>query len=92
MYKFKATINTLNQLKKYINMNRLNDIKTLEEDDNRYSIAINNAISGLKTVEQYKWERDIAISQLNELGIGLGENVDHIKKMINKTNKTKQGW
>ena len=26
--------------------------------------------------EQYKWERDIAIEQLDELGISLGEKID----------------
>ena len=28
--------------------------------------------------EQYKWERDIAIAQLNELGIGFGEKIDGV--------------
>lgn len=26
--------------------------------------------------EQYKWERDIAISQLEDLGIGFGQKID----------------
>ena len=29
-----------------------------------------------KVIGQYKWERDVAISQLEELGIGFGEKVD----------------
>jgi hypothetical protein len=26
--------------------------------------------------EQYKWERDVAIEQLNELGLGFGQKID----------------
>ena len=32
--------------------------------------------------EQIVWERDIAISQLEELGLSLGEKVDHVKELI----------
>lgn len=28
--------------------------------------------------EQYKWERDVAISQLEELGIGFGRKIDGV--------------
>lgn len=28
--------------------------------------------------EQYKWERDVAISQLEELGIGFGQKIDGV--------------
>ena len=28
--------------------------------------------------EQYKWERDIAIAQLNELGLSFGQKVDGV--------------
>lgn len=28
--------------------------------------------------EQYKWERDVAIAQLEELGIGFGEKIDGV--------------
>lgn len=36
---------------------------------------------------QIKWERDIAIGQLEELGLSLGEKVDHIKKLIETNGK-----
>ena len=78
MYNFEATINTLYQLKKYINMERWNEIQMLEADDYRYTIALDNAISGLKMLEQRGWERDIATAQLHELGIGLGQKIDGI--------------
>lgn len=38
---------------------------------------------------QVKWERDIAISQLEELGIGLGETVDNVKELIKANEKGK---
>ena len=28
--------------------------------------------------EQYKWERDVAIAQLNELGLSLGQKIDGV--------------
>lgn len=28
--------------------------------------------------DQYKWERDVAISQLKELGIGFGQEIDGV--------------
>lgn len=36
-----------------------------------------------KVVGQYKWERDVAISQLEKLGIGFGEKIEDevIKKV-----------
>ena len=47
-------------------------------EDEKYSIALDNAISGLKMLEQRGWERDIATAQLHELGIGLGQKIDGI--------------
>lgn len=49
--------------------------------------ALDVAIESLKQpYDQVKWERDIAISQLEELGYSLGEKVeeDGIKKAIKK--------
>ena len=51
--------------------------------------AMNVAISALGTIEQVRWERDVAVSQLNELGLGLGQKVDHVKELIEK-NKEKE--
>lgn len=36
-----------------------------------------------ETLNQYIWERDVAISQLEELGLSLGQNVDNVKEAIN---------
>lgn len=46
--------------------------------------AMNVAISALGTIEQVRWERDVAVSQLNELGLSLGQKVDHVKELIDK--------
>lgn len=53
----------------------LNTDKTLEEIiDNEPAVEV--VSKGL--FDQIKWERDIAIEQLNELGISFGEKIDGI--------------
>lgn len=53
----------------------LNTNKTLEEIiDNEPSEEV--VSKGL--FDQFKWERDIAIEQLEELGLGLGQKVDGV--------------
>lgn len=37
---------------------------------------IKHALSTPVSVEQFRWERDVAVKQLNDLGIGFGENVN----------------
>ena len=44
--------------------------------------AVDEAFGALICVGQFKWERDVAIKQLNEIGCGLGENMDSIKKRL----------
>ena len=44
--------------------------------------AVDEAFGALICIGQFKWERDIAIEQLNEIGCGLGENMDAIKKRL----------
>ena len=39
--------------------------------------------------EQIKWERDVAITQLNEIGVELGRKMDDIKTLI-KNNKSER--
>lgn len=51
--------------------------------------ALDLAISSLGAIEQFRWERDVAISQLEELGLSLGQKVDHIKELIEKDIKRK---
>ena len=46
--------------------------------------AMKVAISALGAIEQYKWERDVAVSQLKEIGVEFGEKTDKIQKVINK--------
>lgn len=75
---FETTINTLEQLKRLINNEDWTEINLLEVEDNRYTIALNSAISGLKIVDQCRWERDIATEQLHELGLDFGQKVDGV--------------
>ena len=42
--------------------------------------ALKNAINCVGAIEQIKWERDIAIQQLNELGYQFGEKIRSDKK------------
>lgn len=73
-------------------------IKLTEEEYRRYDVENNEkykelAIKAWNTrymesyVEQLRWERDVAISQLEELGIGFGEKVDD-KVVISKLETT----
>ena len=41
----------------------------------KYKQAIDHAINCVGAIEQIKWERDIAIQQLNELGYQFGEKI-----------------
>ena len=78
MYLYDTTINTLKQLKKYIEFGRWVEIQMNEAEDERYLISLDKAITGLKVVEQYRWERDIATEQLHELGLGFGQKIDGV--------------
>ena len=40
--------------------------------------AMKVAISALGAIEQFRWERDIAIGQLEELGLSLGQKIDGV--------------
>ena len=55
-----------------------------------YYEAIEMAIAALErcnVVEQYRWERDIALEQLKEIGCGFGQNMDDVKKALEKADK-----
>lgn len=88
MNNLETTLNTLTQLNEYIHKENWTDIQANEYEDSRYSIAIDKAVSAINRLDQYIWERDVAIDQLKELGLSLGENTDHIKDRINKQTAT----
>ena len=50
------------------------------QTDNAFGLAI----CALGALDQIRWERDIAIQQLEELGLSFGEKVDHIKEIIER--------
>lgn len=56
---------------------RKNAIELLKKN-NQYATAkaVDLAFAALILIEQYQWERDIALSQLEDLGIGFGEKID----------------
>ena len=51
------------------------DKQTLEQFNKEYIQALSHAINCVGAIEQIKWERDIAIQQLNELGYQFGEKI-----------------
>lgn len=48
------------------------------EDQHATAKAVDMAFNALICVDQFKWERDVAIQQLEELGIGFGEKIDGV--------------
>lgn len=61
---------------------------TSSEFDDAIYMAI-EALERCNLVEQYRWERDIALEQLKEIGCGLGQNMDDVKKALKKADKYK---
>lgn len=57
------------------------------EIDAFYEEAIETGMSALAAIEQFKWERDVAVSQLKELGLCLGQKIDGIYLTYDKYNK-----
>ena len=45
--------------------------------------VLREAMSALVAIEQYKWERYVAIGQLAEIGLSLGQDTFNIQKAIN---------
>lgn len=66
---------TIEDIKEY----EKNAVSILEKNS-QYATAraVEQAFSALVCLGQYKFERDIAISQLNELGISLGQTIDGV--------------
>ena len=54
-------------------------VKMLEDNgDYATANAVKRAFSAWGCVEQYRWERDMAIEMLDELGLSLGQKIDGI--------------
>ena len=61
------------------------------EKNSQYATAnaVKVAFNALGCVEQYRWERDIALEMLGELGLSLGERTDNVylyEKMLGVDN------
>ena len=61
-----------------------NDCQDEEEcEDCIHGLAI-EALKKQSIYEQIKWERDVAIEQLESIGIGLGRKMDDVKEALEK--------
>ena len=64
---------TIEDIREY----RKNAIERLKKQDQHATAnAVDMAFGSLIVLDQIRWERDIAIEQLKELGISFGEKVD----------------
>lgn len=72
---------TIEDIREY----KKNAVEILRKHD-QYATAkaVEEAFTALACLGQYMWERDVAISQLEELGLSLGQKVDYVKETINK--------
>lgn len=77
---------TIEDIREYKN----NAVEILRKHD-QYATAkaVEEAFMALACLGQYMWERDVAISQLEELGLSLGQKVDHVKEAIDKATPMK---
>ena len=58
---------------------KINAVKVLREHG-QFATANDTelAFAALICLEQYRWERDVAVSQLEQLGLSLGEKIDGV--------------
>ncbi len=77
---------TIEDIREY----KKNAVEILKKHD-QYATAkaVEEAFMSLACLGQYMWERDVAISQLEELGLSLGQKVDHVKEAIDKATPMK---
>ena len=57
-----------------------NNASKILQKESQYATAraVNKAFDALVCVKQFKWERDIALQQLEELGLGFGQKIDGV--------------
>jgi hypothetical protein len=71
----KMTIEKLEELREH----KMNAIAILEEESEYDSAkAVETAFNALFALDQIMWERNVAIEQLEELGLGLGQKIDGV--------------
>lgn len=63
---------------KYINSCLKDGYMDLNERNQDELQVIKEAMNTLYCVEQFRWERDVAVSQLGQLGLCLGEKIDGV--------------
>ena len=60
---------------------RLSDKELHVKDKNELEI-LEQSLNALGCIDQYMWERDVALGQLKELGLSFAENTDKVKVLI----------
>ena len=77
---------TIEDIREY----KKNAVEILKKHD-QYATAkaVEEAFMSLACLGQYMWERDVAIAQIEELGLSLGQKVDHVKEAIDKATPMK---
>ena len=62
---------------------------TILEKNSQYATAraVEEAFIALACLGQFMWERDIALSQLEELGLSLGQNINGVYLTHDKYNE-----
>lgn len=75
---------TIEDIREY-NKNAVEILK--KHDQYATAKAVEEAFMALVCLEQYIWERDIALSQLEELGLGFGEKTGRVKTLIDRDNE-----
>lgn len=70
-------------------INLLDNLVGMVEDNHNsdYDKALKMGIEALKKqsiFEQIKWERDVALEQLESIGVGLGRKMDDVKEAMEK--------
>lgn len=71
------------ELKNILEVAAMRDCCDVEIDSFRED-AIKTAISALGALDQYIWERDLAIIQLEELGLHFGEDISRVRVLIDR--------
>ena len=62
---------------------------TILEKNSQYATAraVEEAFMALACLGQFMWERDVALSQLEELGLSLGQNINGVYLTHDKYNE-----
>jgi len=81
-----------NEAIKYINAQLEDGYIDLGLHDQDELNIIEEAMYALTCIEQVRWERDIAIEQLREIGCELGQKMDDVKAKLDCVRDCRNFW